>query len=131
MDPRSVQVHLVESPDIGLLGVGEATFPSIRGTLSAIGLDERRFLVGATATYKQGIHYRHWVRPPGTPGADHFFHPFNVPSQRPGGPELLPYWLLGAAPRACRSPTPCRCRVPWSITRAHPSVQGMRITRDR
>lgn len=98
VDPRSVQVHLVESPDIGLLGVGEATFPSIRGTLSAIGLDERRFLVGATATYKQGIHYRHWVRPPGTPGPDHFFHPFNVPSQRPGGPELLPYWLLGAAP---------------------------------
>ncbi|MEX1827288.1 tryptophan halogenase family protein [Luteibacter sp. CQ10] len=98
VDPRSVQVHLVESPDIGLLGVGEATFPSIRGTLAAIGLDERRFLVGATATYKQGILYRHWVRPSGSPGADHFFHPFNAPSQRPGGPDLLPYWLLGAAP---------------------------------
>lgn len=98
VDPESVQVHLVESPDIGLLGVGEATFPSIRGTLSTIGLDERRFLVGANATYKQGIHYRHWVRPPGSEGADHFFHPFSVPSQRPGGPELLPYWLLGAAP---------------------------------
>lgn len=97
-DPNSVQVHLVESSSIGLLGVGEATFPSIRGTLSAIGLDERRFLVGATATYKQGIHYRHWVRPPGAPGAEHFFHPFSVPSQRPGGPELLPYWLLGCAP---------------------------------
>ncbi|HEY2623542.1 MAG TPA: tryptophan halogenase family protein [Dyella sp.] len=96
--PDGVQVHLVESDNIGLLGVGEATFPSIRGTLSAIGLDERRFLVGATATYKQGIHYRHWVRPPGTPGHDHFFHPFSQPSQRPGGPELLPYWLLGAAP---------------------------------
>jgi len=98
VDPGSVQVHLVESSNIGLLGVGEATFPSIRGTLSAIGLDERRFLVGATATYKQGIHYRHWVRPQGTPGKSHFFHPFSQPSQRPGGPELLPYWLLGAAP---------------------------------
>ena len=49
--PDGVQVHLVESDNIGLLGVGEATFPSIRGTLSAIGLDERRFLVGATATW--------------------------------------------------------------------------------
>ena len=98
LHPDSVQVHLVESENIGLLGVGEATFPSIRGTLAAIGLDERRFLAGATATYKQGIHYRHWVRPPGTPGSDHFFHPFSQPSQRPGGPELLPYWLLGAAP---------------------------------
>ncbi|NMW24567.1 tryptophan 7-halogenase, partial [Rhodanobacter denitrificans] len=51
--PESVRVELVESPNIGLLGVGEATFPSIRGTLAAIGLDERRFLVGASATYKQ------------------------------------------------------------------------------
>lgn len=97
-DPSAIQVHLVEAENIGLLGVGEATFPSIRGTLAAIGLDERRFLDGAHATYKQGIHYRHWVRPPGTPGRDAFFHPFSQPSQRPGGPELLPYWLLGEAP---------------------------------
>lgn len=94
----SIQVELVESPNIGLLGVGEATFPSIRGTLAAIGLDERRFLVGATATYKQGIQYVNWVRPPGEPGPDRFFHPFNQPSQRSGSPELLPYWLLGGAP---------------------------------
>ena len=97
-EPSGVQVHLVESDRIGLLGVGEATFPSIRGTLAAIGLDERRFLAGAHATYKQGIHYRHWVRAPDTPGPASFFHPFSLPSQRPGGPELLPYWLLGAAP---------------------------------
>jgi tryptophan 7-halogenase len=96
--PQSIQVELVESPGIGLLGVGEATFPSIRGTLAAIGLDERRFLTGATATYKQGIRYVNWVRPAGTPGRDHFFHPFSAPSQRAGAPELLPYWLLGAAP---------------------------------
>ncbi|MDE2309026.1 MAG: tryptophan 7-halogenase [Xanthomonadaceae bacterium] len=96
--PQGIRVELVESPHIGLLGVGEATFPSIRGTLSAIGLDERRFLAGATATYKQGIRYVNWVRPPGTPGREHYFHPFSVPSQRGGSPELLPYWLLGGAP---------------------------------
>jgi tryptophan halogenase len=27
----------------------------------------------------------------------HYFHPFSLPSQRNGGPELLPYWLMGAA----------------------------------
>lgn len=95
--PQSIQVELVESATIGLLGVGEATFPSIRGTLAAIGLDERRFLTGANATYKQGIQYVNWVRPPDTPGADRFFHPFSAPSQRAGSPELLPYWLLGGA----------------------------------
>jgi tryptophan halogenase len=92
----SIQVDLVESPQISLLGVGEATFPSIRGTLAAIGLDERRFLAGAHATYKQGIRFQHWVRPPGAEGADHYFHPFSLPSQR-ANLELLPYWLLGAA----------------------------------
>lgn len=94
---QSIQVELVESPRIGLIGVGEATFPSIRGTLAAIGLDERRFLVGASATYKQGIRYVDWVRPAGAPGRDHYFHPFSLPSQRDGSPELLPYWLLGGA----------------------------------
>ena len=95
---QSVQIRLVESADIGILGVGEGTFPSIRGTLSAIGLDEARFLRGATATFKQGIKFIDWVRPPGTPGTDHYFHPFSLPSQRGDSPELLPYWLLGAAP---------------------------------
>lgn len=96
--PGSIRVDLVESPGIGLLGVGEATFPSIRGTLSAIGLDEGQLLVGANATFKQGIRYNHWVRPPGSEGPASFFHPFSLPSQRAGSPELLPYWLLGGAP---------------------------------
>lgn len=96
--PGGIRVELVEAPGIGLLGVGEATFPSIRGTFSAIGLDEGRLLVGANATFKQGIRYDHWVRPPGSEGSSSFFHPFSLPSQRPGSPELLPYWLLGGAP---------------------------------
>jgi len=92
-----VGITLVESPEIGILGVGEGTFPSIRGTLSAIGIDEARFLKGANATFKQGVKFAHWVRPPGEPGPDHYFHPFSTPSYRGDGLELLPYWLLGAA----------------------------------
>ena len=92
-----VRISLVESQDIGILGVGEGTFPSIRGTLSTIGIDEARFLRAANGTFKQGVKFAHWVRPPGTPGADHYFHPFNVPSSRAEGLELLPYWLLGIA----------------------------------
>jgi len=95
--PEGVRITLVESSDIGIIGVGEATFPSIRGTLAAIGIDEARFVRESNATFKQGIKYVDWVRPRGTPGADHYFHPFSLPSQRPGGPDLLPYWLLGAA----------------------------------
>lgn len=95
--PDSVQITLVESPEIGIIGVGEGTFPSIRGTLAAIGIDEARFIRECNATFKQGVRFNDWVRPPGSAGADHYFHPFSLPSQRPGGPELLPYWLQGAA----------------------------------
>jgi tryptophan halogenase len=92
-----VRITLVESPEIGIIGVGEGTFPSIRGTLSAIGIDEARFVRECHATFKQGVKFSHWVRPPGSFGADHYFHPFSHPSQRQGSAELLPYWLAGLA----------------------------------
>jgi tryptophan halogenase len=95
--PDGVRVTLVESPEIGIIGVGEGTFPSIRGTLAAIGIDEARFVRECRATFKQGVDFRHWVRAPGEAGADRYFHPFNQPSQRQGGFELLPYWLAGDA----------------------------------
>lgn len=96
-DERGVRIRLVESKNIGIIGVGEATFPSIRGTLAAIGIDEARFLREGNGTFKQGINYVNWVRPRGAAGPDHYFHPFSVPSQRANGPELLPYWLMGGA----------------------------------
>ncbi len=95
-----VQVTLVESSDIGIIGVGEGTFPSIRGTLNAIGLDEARFIRECDATFKQGVKFVDWAHTPGSDMAresDHYFHPFNAPSQRAGAPELMPYWLLGEA----------------------------------
>lgn len=94
---RGVHIAVVESSDIGIIGVGEGTFPSIRATLAAIGIDEARFIRECNATFKQGVKFVNWVRTPGTSGADHYFHPFSQPSQKPGGPELLPYWLRGAA----------------------------------
>jgi len=94
---EGVRITLVESSEIGIIGVGEGTFPSIKGTLAAIGISEARFIRECNATFKQGIKFVDWVRPPGSAGHAHYFHPFSAPSQRPGGPELLPYWLLGAA----------------------------------
>ena len=96
-DADGVRITLVESKDIGIIGVGEATFPSIKGTLAAIGIDEARFLRESNGTFKQGINYVNWVRPRGSPGPDHYFHPFSLPSQQANGPELLPYWLMGGA----------------------------------
>lgn len=94
---EGVRITLIESKEIGTISVGEGTFPSIRGTLLAIGIDEARFVRECDATFKQGVKFVDWVRPKGSPGPDHYFHPFSLPSQKPGSPELLPYWLLGEA----------------------------------
>lgn len=93
---RGMNITLVESTEVPILGVGEGTFPSIRGTLALIGIDEARFLKATGATFKQGVRFANWVRPKGAPGTDHYFHPFSLPSSREGL-ELLPYWLMGAA----------------------------------
>ncbi|MCG2586292.1 tryptophan halogenase family protein [Massilia sp. TS11] len=87
-----VQIRLVEAPEVGAIGVGEGSFPSLRSTLAALGISEARFVRDCGATFKQGIVFRDWVR-----GDDAYLHPFSLPSQRPGAPELLPYWLRGLA----------------------------------
>lgn len=94
--PGGVAITLVESHDIGILGVGEGTFPTIRKTLSRIGIDEAELVRRCGATFKQGAKFVHWRHAPGMPGHDHYLHAFQATDDR-DGPELLPYWLLGLA----------------------------------
>jgi glycine/D-amino acid oxidase-like deaminating enzyme len=64
-------VEVVESPDIGIIGVGEATFPSIREYNRLLGIDERDFLRATNGTYKLGIRFCDWLER----GHD-YFHTF-------------------------------------------------------
>lgn len=92
---EGVAVTVVESDEIGSIGVGEGTFPSIRKTLSRIGLAETDMVRYANATFKQGISFIGWRE--GGPGqSDRYFHPFQISNQN-DGLDLLPYWLAGAA----------------------------------
>jgi tryptophan halogenase len=94
--PGGISIQLVESKDIGILGVGEGTFPTIRRTLATIGIDEAEMVRRCGATFKQGAKFVHWQHAPGARGRDHYLHAFQV-AENPGGLELLPYWLLGVA----------------------------------
>jgi tryptophan halogenase len=53
-------VELVESEEIGIVGVGEATFPSIREFHERNGIDEAEFLRATNGTFKLGIEFRNW-----------------------------------------------------------------------
>ncbi len=95
---KNVKITVIESAEIGTIGVGEGTFPTIRATLETLGIDEGHFLRGSTATFKQGVKFVDWEKEP-VPDADgnllhdHYLHPFEAPYQR-GGLDLVPYWLL-------------------------------------
>ena len=87
-----IDVTVLESADIGIIGVGEGTFPTIRTTLNALGIDEATFLRETTATYKQGIRFVDWLETPADGQHSEYLHPFDAPYS--DGPDLLPYWLL-------------------------------------
>ncbi|WP_420138543.1 tryptophan halogenase family protein [Sphingomonas sp.] len=94
--PGGVTITVIESPDIGIIGVGEGTFPSIRKTLQTIGIDEAELIRTCSATFKQGIRFTGWRTAPAGEPDHHYFHPFQISADH-DGLDLLPYWLLGAA----------------------------------
>lgn len=92
----AVEISLIESPDIGILGVGEGTFPTIRKTLKRIGIDEAELVRECNATFKQGAKFVDWRFTPGQGTPNHYLHSFQITNE-PSGLDLMSYWLLGAA----------------------------------
>ncbi len=57
---KTINITLVESDAIGIIGVGEATIPPIVHFNNAIGIDEKTFIAETKATYKLGIEFEGW-----------------------------------------------------------------------
>ena len=66
-------ITVIESPDIGTVGVGEATIPSILDLLKFLDINEADFVRHVGATYKLGIKFFDWRR-----AGEAYWHPFGA-----------------------------------------------------
>jgi tryptophan halogenase len=85
--PTYCDVHLVESEAIGIVGVGEATLPHIRGFNERLSIDECDFMAATRATFKLGIEFQGWRRQ-----GDSYIHPFGTHGSGKGEVPFHHYW---------------------------------------
>jgi hypothetical protein len=69
------RVTVVESPDIGIIGVGEGSTPQLKAFFDTLGLAESEWMPKCNATYKAGISFHGWSQ---RPGFESYFHPFHT-----------------------------------------------------
>ena len=82
------EIVLVESEDVGTVGIGESTVPPFVGSLRRLGIDESEFMRETEATYKLGIRFLGWHRKDDT-----YFHPFGVIGRPIGAHDFYQCWL--------------------------------------
>ena len=85
---RNSEITLIESEEIGTIGVGEATIPPVKYFNQRLGIDEQTFLRETSGTFKLGIEFINWTR------KDHaYFHPFGQYGAEFDQLPFYQYWM--------------------------------------
>src|SRR5438552_5456951 len=70
---KGIEIAVLESPAVGIIGVGEGSTPWLRGFFDKLGIEESEWMPECHATYKCGITFDGWST---KPGFTSYFHPF-------------------------------------------------------
>jgi tryptophan halogenase len=83
-----IDITLVESDDIGTIGVGESTIPTSRTFNEYLGIDERDFMRATQSTFKLGISFEDWARE-----GDRYIHSFGTIGKSTWMADFHQFWL--------------------------------------
>lgn len=83
-----LDICLVESEEIGSVGVGEATVPGIRRFHHQLAISERDFVRETQASFKLGIEFQNWRQ-----SGHRFFHPFSAFGAKIADQDFYQCWL--------------------------------------
>jgi tryptophan halogenase len=84
----NLSIRLIESDEIGTVGVGEATIPAIKTYNRLAGVDETAFMTATNATFKLGIEFTGWGEADSA-----YIHGFGKIGQDLGWLRMHQYWL--------------------------------------
>jgi tryptophan halogenase len=88
LTPDNVKLTLIESDQIGTVGVGEATIPDMINFNAMLGIDEAEFLRETNGTFKLGIEFIDWAQK-----GESYIHPFGSIGVDMQGIDFHQYWL--------------------------------------
>lgn len=83
-----IKITLVESDEIGTVGVGESTIPTSRAFHGLLGIYEQAFIKASQATFKLGIEFENWRRE-----GDRYFHAFGSVGKSVWMADFQHFWL--------------------------------------
>ena len=83
-----LDITLIESEQIGTVGVGESTVPPIRTFHRFLQIDEQEFLRAVAGTFKLSISFENWRRP-----GERYIHPFGTTGQGTWAAGFHHFWL--------------------------------------
>lgn len=120
---KEYSIHLVESDEIAIIGVGEATIPGIRIFNSALGLDEDDFVRQTKGTFKLGIEFVNWNRI-----GESYIHDFGRAGHDLDGVPFYQHWLrhylAGKAPELEKLSINSAASKNAKFMRAVPDMKG-------